>query len=245
MPSRLPSPPRPSPEDTLALIQRGLRRCALFKDWPDLVIDRLAAIGRLGHYPRGAPARLRDRQSRDVKVVVSGALSVSGVNARGSKFTLVLIGPGEFVGLVRLLRQGGSLYDYHAHVDSVVIHLPSDDMVNVLDQTPLLWKDVAMMALERQRDSIVTIQRRALGGVQQGVAQTLLEVAGFQMRREDADGALRLDLSQADLAHMVSVSRQTINKELGLLAAQGLVRIAYGQVHLLDMPGLRKIAELR
>ena len=148
----------------MALIQRGLRRCTSFKDWPDLVIDRLAAIAHLGHYPRGAPVRMRDRAQRDVKVVVSGALAVSGVNARGSKFTLVLIGPGEFVGLVRLLRQGG-LYDYHAHEDSVVIHLPSDAMVAVLDQTPRLWKDVAMMALERQRDSIVTIQRRALGGL--------------------------------------------------------------------------------
>lgn len=236
-----------SSENPLALVQRGLRRCALFQNWPDLVIDRLATIARLAHYPRGAQLLARNRPEREVKVVVSGVLAVSGVSDRGSKFMLSLIGPGELVGLVRLLQQGGRLYDYHAHEDAVVIHLPSEGVVSILDQTPQLWKDVALLALERQRDSIVSLQRRALGGLQQSVAQTLLEVASFRGTREPSHikGGVCLDLSQSDLAHMVSVSRQTINKELGWLAQQGLLRCTYGKIHLLNVAGLRRIAEPR
>ncbi len=240
------------PTQVQALIQQGLRRCALFAAWPDLVIDRIARIARLAHYPRGAEVIPKDRTRRELKVVVSGYLAVSGVNAGGSKFMLTLVGPGEVVGLVRLLKQGGRIYDYQAHEDTALIHLPSDALEAVLDQTPALWKDVAFLTMERQRDSIIAMQRSALGGVSQRVAEILLQVARLKGERilagkgtRGEGRALRLRVSQSDLAHMVSVSRQTINKELGLLAREGIVQAAYGQLTVLDMPALRRIAEQR
>lgn len=232
-----------------ALIQQGLRRCALFAAWPELVIARIARIARLAHYPRGAEVMPEDRMRRELKVVVSGYLAVSGVNAGGAKFMLSLVGPGEVVGLVRLLRRDGGVYDYQAHEDTVLIHLASDALMAVIDQTPTLWKDVAFLLMERQRDSLLAMQRRALGGVSQRLAEILLQAArlngerirdGKSSRAESR--ALRLRLSQSDLAHMVSVSRQTINKELGLLAREGIVQSSYGQLMLLDLPALRKIA---
>lgn len=236
-------PPSKAQADPLALIQRALRRCALFRDWPDLVLDRIARIARLEHYERRTQVMAQDRLRREVLVVVSGYLEVSGVSAGGAKFMLSLIGPGEVVGLVRLLKVGARLYDYHAHEDTVLVHLPSEALHAVLDQTPLLWKDVALLALERQRDSIIAMQRRALGGLQQSVAETLLKLVGGQGRREEGSKAVRLRVSQSDLAHMVSVSRQTMNKELRLLAQQGIVAADYGQLTILDLPALRRIAE--
>lgn len=240
------------PSQVQALIQQGLRRCALFAAWPDLVIDRIARIAQLAQYPRGSEVMPKDRLRRELKVVVSGYLAVSGVNEGGAKFMLTLVGPGEVVGLVRLLKQGGRLYDYQAHEETVLIHLPSDALEAVLDQSPALWKDVAFRTMERQRDSIIAMQRRALGGVSQRVAEMLLQVARLKGERvQDGKGsrgegrALSLRVSQSDLADMVSVSRQTINKELGLLSLQGIVKAAYGHLIVLDMPALRRIAEGR
>lgn len=247
-----PVPPTPTSSDTQALIQKGLRRCSLFAPWPDLVLDRIARIARLAHYPRAAEVMSEDRMRRELKVVVSGCLAVSGVNSGGSKFMLSLIGPGDIVGLVRLLKQRGRLYDYQAHEATVLIHLPSDALEAVLDQTPALWKDVALRTMERQRDSIIAMQRRALGGVPQRLAEVLVQVARLTGQRAGEDKgrtgdakALRLRLSQSDLAHMVSVSRQTVNKEVGVLVGQGIVQVDYGQLTVLDMPALRRIAEAR
>jgi CRP-like cAMP-binding protein len=233
---------------TLALIRQGLHSCSLFAPWPELVIDRIARIARLAHYERGAVVMPEDRVRRDLKLVVSGRLAVSGVNAGGAKFMLSLIGPGEIVGLVRLLKQGGHLYDYEAHDNTMVIHLPCEAVEAVLDQTPALWKDVAFLAMERQRDSIVAMQRGALGGVQQRVAMILVQVAKGESDRARIGKGGRaepqvLRLSQSDLAHMVSVSRQTINKEIGLLARKGIVEAAYGRLAILDMQALRRIAQ--
>lgn len=231
-----------------ALIRQGLHSCALFAPWPELAIDRVVHIARLAHYERGSVVLPEDRDRRDLKLVVSGRLAVSGVNAGGAKFMLSLIGPGEIVGLVRLLKQDGHLYDYEAHVDTIVIHLPSEALVAVLDQTPVLWKDVALLALERQRDSIVAMQRGALGGVQQRLAMILVQVAKGESdyARTSKGGRAEpqaLRLSQSDLANMVSVSRQTINKEIGLLASKGIVEASYGRLTIVDMHALRRIAQ--
>lgn len=237
-------PSAPSVTDTHALIQRGLRRCSLFANWPDLVIDRIARIARLARYERGAEVTPQRRLQRELKLVVTGCLAVISVNASGAKFMLSLIGPGQIVGLVRLLKQGGRLYDYQAHEETVLIHLPCEELEAVIDRTPTLWKDVAFLTMERQRDSIVTMQRSALGGVQQRLAEVLVQAA--QLTGERAEGrALRLRLSQSDLAHMVLVSRQTINKELGFLARHGIVQATYGHLTIFDMPALRRIAEVR
>lgn len=232
-----------SPGATLALIHRALRCCALFRDWPDIAMDRIARIGHLERYERRTQVLAQDRQRREVLVVVSGCLEVSGVNATGAKFVLSLQGSGEVVALVRLLKGGPLIYDYHAHEDTVLVHLPSDKLRTVLDDMPLLWKDVALLALERQSDSIVSMQRRALGHQQQGLAATLVKLVGWYGQPIDGGPTISLRLSQSDLASMVSVSRQTMNKKLRLLAQQGVLTADYRHLTILDMLALRRMTE--
>ncbi|MGH6627277.1 MAG: Crp/Fnr family transcriptional regulator [Burkholderiaceae bacterium] len=238
--------PRPTaPGDTLALIRRALRCCALFRDWPDIAVDRMARIARLQRYERRTQVLAQDRQRREVLVVVSGCLEVGGMNEAGAKFVLSMLGPGEVVALVRLLKDVPWIYDYHAREDTVLVHLPSDALRAVLDDTPLLWKDVALLALKRQHESIVSMQRRALGRLQQSLAETLVKLAGWHGQPIDHGPAISLRVSQSELASMLSVSRQTMNKELRLLAQQGLLTADYGQLTILDLAALQRMAEGR
>lgn len=229
--------------DALALIHRALRCCALFRDWPDTAVDRIARIARLERYMRRTQVLAQDRQRREVLVVVSGRLEVSGVNSAGAKFVLSMLGPGEIVALVRLLQAGQLIYDYHAHEDTVLVHLPSDELRTILDGMPLLWKDVALLALERQRDSIASMQRRALGRLQQSLAETLVRLVDGYGQPIDGEPTISLRVSQSDLASMLSVSRQTMNKQLRLLAQQGVLTADYGHLTILDLPSLRRMAE--
>ncbi len=236
-------PRPPAPVDQLALIQRALRCCALFRDWPELAVDRIARIARLERYERRTQVMAQDRQRREVLVVVSGCMEVSGMNAAGAKFMLSMHGPGDVVALVRLLKDVPMVYDYHAREDTVLVHLPSDALRAILDDSPLLWKDVALLALKRQHESIVLMQRRALGRPQQSLAETLVKLAGWLGQPIDGGPAISLRLSQGELATMLSVSRQTMNKELRLLAQQGMVTADYGQLTILDLAALRRMAE--
>ena len=48
-----------------------------------------------------------------------------------------------------------------------------------------------------------------------------------------------LRITQQELAYLVGLSRQRVNEALHALAAQGLLRIEYGGLRILDLAALR------
>jgi CRP-like cAMP-binding protein len=60
----------------------------------------------------------------------------------------------------------------------------------------------------------------------------------------EIDGSRRVvQLAQEDLAAMLGVSRQTTNALLKALQEQGVVRLGYGEIEILDVLRLREMAQ--
>ena len=201
---------------------------------------------RMERYRRRTQVLAHDRHRRELLVVVSGCLEISSMSAHGRKYVNALLGPGQVAPLVRLLEDVPLPYDYHAHEDSVIIHLPSDAVIAVLDAEPVLWRDVAKLGLQRQRLSIVLLQNQMLNSIHGRVAATLMSLIHFYGGQgpgtaEDADGPL-VRLSQNDLAAMLGLSRQTINKELGRLVEEGAIDMRYKRIRIVDAERLARIA---
>ena len=231
-----PSPP----EHNLALIQRVLRHNTLMQDWPDAVRDQLMHIARLVHHPRHADVMHGDGRRREVLVIATGLLEVSSFNAAGAKYSLGRLGPGDVTAMVRLLRGPWGRYHYQTLEESVIVHLPSDGLTQVLDAHPVLWKDVALFALERQSESLVSLHRQALAPLPENLASALLKLLDTEPR----SGSLpQVHVSQGELAAMLAVTRQTINKELRHLAEQGIVVAEYGHLTILDQAALLRVAQ--
>ena len=57
-------------------------------------------------------------------------------------------------------------------------------------------------------------------------------------RSVDGVGAV-LRITQRELGYLVGLSRQRVNEALGALERQGLIRVEYGGVKVLDLDGLR------
>ena len=86
-------------------------------------------------------------------------------------------------------------------------------------------------------------RRRGLGRLDQRVADAVLQLARQQAAADAPGASLIVQATQSDLAAMLSVSRQTVNKELARLAQGDLLRVNYGCLTLLDVPALRRLAE--
>jgi DNA-binding GntR family transcriptional regulator len=67
------------------------------------------------------------------------------------------------------------------------------------------------------------------------------QVASVLLRRVD-DGAVHL--TQNHLGELVGARRTSVNRVLARLEAEGLVRVRYGQVDILDKVGLARIVGL-
>jgi CRP-like cAMP-binding protein len=73
------------------------------------------------------------------------------------------------------------------------------------------------------------------GGLDAQVAQVLV--------RRAEDGVVHL--SQAQIAELVGHQRTSVNRVLKRLEADGLVKIGYGQVEIVDESGLATVAGLQ
>lgn len=224
------------------LIAHGLRLIELFGTWPDARFDELTRAARLERYTRRTQVLAHDPGKRELLAVVSGCLEISSMSALGRKYVNALLGPGQVAPLVRLLDDVPLAYDYHAHEDSVIVHLPCDVVLAALDAEPVLWRDVAKLGLQRQRLSISLLQNQMLAPVSGRVAATLLSLAESSSAPDQGTFDLRVRLSQTDLAAMLTLSRQTINKELGRLVDAGVIELSYKRITILDSAALRRVA---
>ncbi|SCX73923.1 Crp/Fnr family transcriptional regulator [Variovorax sp. EL159] len=224
------------------MLERALRWNELFSRWPDARRADLMKSARLERYSRRTQVLAHDRHRRELLVVVSGCLEISSMSTHGRKYVNALLGPGQVAPLVRLLDDVPLAYDYHAHEDSVIVHLPCDAVIAVLDAEPILWRDVAKLGLQRQRLSIVLLQNQMLNSIRGRVAATLMSLIHFYSGQGDGDATPLVRLSQNDLAAMLGLSRQTINKELGRLVEEGAIDMSYKRIRIVDAERLARIA---
>lgn len=117
--------------------------------------------------------------------------------------------------------------------DSVAIHIPAKSLRTVLDAYPVLWRDVAFLALRRQRGLSKVIERRG--------HNRSLRIC-FCSRNALASPTRTGGSRSVNLAVVLNTSCQTVNRELGALARTGLVSKGYGTVVLEDLPCLRSFA---
>ena len=221
------------------MVARALAMSAVFKELRDTAIEQILEIASLRRYSSRACISTSASATDDVLLVVAGCVEVSCVSASGGKHVLAVEGAGEVMALVRLLPGALPKYDYFVHPATVLLHLPAAAFREVLDREPMLWRDVAMLALRRHRESIETLRRLALGDLRDNVVQLLLKLSDVYLRGGQLQGVI--PLPQHQIACMLGVSRQTLNKELRVLADQGLVAPQYGQLQICDLGSLRRI----
>ncbi|CAE6753268.1 hypothetical protein R70006_03132 [Paraburkholderia domus] len=232
----------PNAADPFALICRALRASTLFAEWPLASVERLAKTARLEHHKKHTQVLSADRERREVLVAVSGCVEVSRTSADGSRFVGILMRAGDCAGLVRLLQEIRAPYDYVVLEDALMVHVPSDALIQVLNDEPILWRSVALFALARQRDNAVSMQQRVLSDLSTQLAARIVELLAAAAMSGTGTPGRSLSLSQGKLGSMLGKSRQTINKELGKLSDRGLIAIDYGKIEVLDLPALEALA---
>ena len=139
-------------KDERPLIERALRWTEGFSRWPEHCLSELSAAAELRRYERGDLIASPDGEVRVVLAVISGYMLARRIDAVGARSSFDVIGPGQVVEMTPALGvQDNSEFDYVAHSDAVIVHIPASALMRVLDTDPALWKDALRMALLREQ----------------------------------------------------------------------------------------------
>lgn len=167
--------------------------------------------------------------------VVEGEVRLVSYPAVGVESVAMVLHGGGWFGELSVMDGGPRPHDALVVRPTRLLHVSLPAFEQVAAQHPLLYRDLGVLICARQRAVISFLGRTIAQPVSVRLARTLAGAAR-------ASGRASVALRQSDLANMVGVSRQTINKELRALERAAIVTLAYGAIHIRDMPALRRLS---
>ena len=168
--------------------------------------------------------------------VVEGLLKMSADNAQGLTMTFTGVPPGGWFGEGTALKREPYRYNIQALRKSVVAGLPVDSFHWLLDHSISFNRFVMNQLNERLGQFIAAREIDRMNNPDLRVARSL--AALFNPVLYPGVGEV-LRITQQELAYLVGLSRQRVNEALTALQAQGIIRVEYGGLRVLDIGALR------
>ncbi len=168
--------------------------------------------------------------------VLDGLLKMSTDTAQGQTITFSGLTPGGWFGEGTVLKRETYRYNIQALRRSRVAGLPLDSFHWLLDHSICFNRFVMNQLNERLAQFILAIEADRTPVPEQRVARNLAALVNPVLFPGVGE---MLRITQQELAYLVGLSRQRVNEALQALAAQGLLRIEYGGLRILDLGALR------
>lgn len=164
-----------------------------------------------------------------VHILRQGAVELSRRLGR-RRVALQVLRPGDVFGDVPLLVRTPEPFDAVALEDTDVLTIDSVALARLLQSRPRLAYRWLISVAERMAEVQGRLMDLLAGDME-------AQVASLLVRRAEQG---RVNLSQAVLAQLVGGRRTSVNRVLKALEAQGLLRLGYRQVEILDEDALRR-----
>ena len=165
--------------------------------------------------------------------VLEGRVQLKGYPAVGVELALPVLGPGTWFGETSTLDGLPRQTDATAAKSSRVLHISEGALARAAADAPGLYRDLGALASLRQRMALAFYALNAAHPV--GVRLALI-LEGLSQ-----GGRAVLRMRQEDLAMLVGVSRQTLNRRLRGLERNEIVHLAYAEIAVLDVARLLAI----
>ncbi len=215
---------------------------------------RAASSGRLPEAERaallaaGTPLRFEDDQILLVQgdagdflyVLTSGLVKVIVAAESGAQTTLAIRSRGDLVGEFALLDNKPRTATARAAGQVTALRIGGAAFLAIAGRSPAIQATVTRYLLAKMR---ATTERRAAERVwdaKERLAQVLYEL-GQKHAEPDADGMIRIPITQGELGELAGVAVSTAERVLKDLRKQGVVSTRYREITIRDMAYLGSI----
>lgn len=202
---------------------------------PGLAELLAAGYTRVASWPAGSiPWHAAEPQSNFV-LLLAGRIEVVRTKPTGNSQILDWVVPGECCGAVTAFTESP-----HWVAD---VHIIEDARGLVIDTAALVNRpeadEVGRLLLRNCRGVLAARGLRMTDRVELLTYRGLRQRLAFMLLRDQVDGVVRLQVTRQQLADSLYVSRASMTRELGRMAADGLIRVDGRRIELLAPEALR------
>jgi CRP-like cAMP-binding protein len=217
--------------------------------WPEGgFVRQLPDADRAALLDAGTPVRFEDDQILLIQgdaadylyVLTSGLVKVIVAAVSGAQTTLAIRSRGDLVGEFALLDDKPRTATARAAGPVSALKIGGAAFLAITGRSPAAQAAVTKYLMAKMR---ATTERRAAERVwdaRERLAQVLFEL-GEQHGQPDADGMIRIPLTQSELGDLAGVAVSTAERVLKDLRRQGAVSTRYREITIRDMAYLEGI----
>lgn len=232
--SKRPGLARPSSDKTSLL-----RGHPLFRDLELHALDEFCRCAKKRLFKRGATIFTKGDPGNSLFFVISGTvkIGVSSVDGRGAIFNL--IDKGEIFGEIAVLDGLARTADAIANTNCELFVIDRADFMALLGCQPLLAKRLIELLCVRLRWISDHVEQVIFPDLPGKLAKALLRL----IDKPGATSDHEIVVTQQEIAEMVGMSRESVNKQLHEWTLRELVRLQRGSITVIDVASLKALAD--
>jgi len=168
--------------------------------------------------------------------VIDGLVKAENLSDTGKCVTFATLPANSWFGEGSILKREARKYDVVALRDSCVALMPAVMFFWLLDTSIPFNRFILTQLNERLGQFMGAFEHDRLHEPIARVAHTIADMLHPQLypSRER-----RIEISNEELGHLVGASRQRVSQALHVLEKSGLIKMAYREITVLDIDGLR------
>jgi CRP/FNR family cyclic AMP-dependent transcriptional regulator len=200
--------------------------------------DALKAVSQAAvrrHYGKDEVIFLEGDPCAGLHIVEAGRIRAFKVSRDGREQVVKVLGPGEFFNEVAVLDGGPNPVSAMAALESVLLIIGRNAMLDLLNRHPALAQGVIENLAARARHLVSLVEDLSLRTVSARLAKLLLTQA------VGSDAAPRR-LTQQEMAAQLGTVREMVGRALRSFEEEGLIRFDRHRIMILDREGLENKA---
>jgi CRP-like cAMP-binding protein len=221
-----------------------IRRSYLFKDVAQPILERLAGLSVTKHLDRRENLFSRGDEGDALYAVVEGLVRIWVGSDSGKELTFSIMEPGDVFGEIALLDGLPRTANATAQEATLLLVIQRSAFLSVLDSEPILARHIIELLCERMRRKTDLLSDFAFADLPVRLARKLGDLVVAHGELDGNVARLGRRFSQTELAQMLGVSREAINKQLSAWSHKGIVSTEDGGLTILDLATLREHAAI-
>lgn len=227
-----------APRGNAPALVESLRRSRWFAGLPAALQHEIVSASVVQRYERGEVVIKEGAPPRGMFAVLEGRFHATRFLADGREVLLHVGTEGLWFGDYGCFTGKPSVGGVIAAARSKLLFLPKAQFERIVAAEPGWFRLFAEVLFDRH-----AVMYRYLAEIQgltpeQVLAVRLRDLANQWGATTATEGPFEIRVTQAELASMIGVSRQTLSGFLAKLAARGAIEVAFGSIRVVDLRAL-------
>ncbi|HLY97501.1 MAG TPA: Crp/Fnr family transcriptional regulator [Candidatus Angelobacter sp.] len=237
-----PSFPFPVIENCLRCPHREDR---LFCNLSPKIAETLQEIKATSVYPKGTLLLLEGQPPRGIFILCHGRAKLTTTSAEGKSIILRIAEPGEVLGLTSVIAGTPCEATVETMEPTQANFISKEDFIRFIGQNAEVGMKVAQQLTHNCKCAYDEIRSLGLSSsAPERIARLLLRWSDHPLntpRGKSQEIAIRVTLTQEEIAQFVGTTRETVSRVLGNFRRKGWLRIRGATWFVMDRPALEKL----